>query len=224
MFCFFVDEPFSRRATGDFLLRTLSAECINLSKEKQNQSGGGQSSGGRGGGGWSSAKGGEITCLSPSQHVLSQSCINITKTGEIVILLTVNLPARGRSILGQVASKMFGIELPNLIYNSVLFSSVNPQALEEHVFSLLDSVWLRNQLEPNGFVSFIPDGSILPRLSGASDKPLKVVNTNNQFQGGSMESSPPPTTAFKAPPHLRVQFQLPNSNVMITGLPIHKGK
>ncbi len=63
---------------------------------------------------------------------------------------------------------------------------------------------LRNQLSERGLVAFVANGSILPRLSGASDKPMK-------------EAIP-----FESPESLCVEMTAPNQG-KITGLGIRKG-
>lgn len=68
-----------------------------------------------------------------------------------------------------------------------------------------DAIALRSQLAPNGRVAFIADGSVLPRKSGVSDRPLT--------------QSP---IAFTAPESLRVTLDTPHSGA-VSGLAIPAG-
>lgn len=67
-----------------------------------------------------------------------------------------------------------------------------------------DQQFIRNELRNNNLIGFIANGSILPRESGVSTKPLK---------DGIL---------FKSPENLEVKFNLPN-NGEIVGMGIKKG-
>ena len=154
--------------------------------------------------GWSGPKGGDIQLLPPCQHVLEQSAV-VVKNGTIVAQLTINLPARGRTILGQAATEIFGQTLKMLLDKALKYASLDPTRIESHVNSVEDQMWLQNQLDAQGLVAFVRDGAILPRASGVDDCPL---------QGG---------LPFESPSSMRVGFQIPSTSAEITGMGIRKG-
>ena len=67
-----------------------------------------------------------------------------------------------------------------------------------------DQKTLRKAVGENGFAAFIADGSILPRESGVSERPMKNA------------------VLFKSPESMRVTFELPHKG-KITGMGIKKG-
>ena len=147
-------------ALGDFLLRDLYHTCKRL---------GADSSMNGGGGGWSGPKGGDIQVLEPSQHVLEQSAVRVDpSTGNIIAQITVNLPARGRSILGHAAETIFGQTIPTMV-ERLCYVSLSADQLRRHVETVEDQVWMREQLESRNIVAFVRNGAILPRKSGADD-------------------------------------------------------
>jgi predicted ABC-class ATPase len=155
--------------------------------------------------GWSGPKGGDIQLLPPCQHVLEQSAVVVNSDGTVVTQLTVNLPARGRTILGRAAKEIFGQTLTTLLHKSLNYASLNSTRVESHVNSIEDQVWLQSQLESHGIVAFVRDGAILPRASGVDDHPLK---------GG---------LPFESPESMRVSYQLPSTGVTISGMAFRKG-
>lgn len=94
-------------ALADFLLRTLHSTCKNLGVD---------ASIGGGRGGWNGPKGGDIQVLEPCQHVLEQSAMRVDESsGTIIAQITVNLPARGRTILGQAAESILCQTIPAIV-------------------------------------------------------------------------------------------------------------
>ena len=154
--------------------------------------------------GWSGPKGGDIQILEPCQHVMEQSAV-LVKNGVIVAQLTINLPARGRTILGKAAREIFGQSLISLMDKSLKFASLNPTRIESHVNNIEDQLWLQSQLDAHGLVAFVRDGAILPRASGIDDTPM-------------VEGLP-----FDSPSSMRVSFRLPSTANTITGMGFKKG-
>lgn len=164
-----------------------------------------------GGGGWSGPKGGDIQIVGPSQHVLQQSAVMISPTtGDVTAQFTVNLPARGRTILGSKAIEIFQNIVPSFVQSSLMFPALNSDRVERHVLSIEDQNWLRDQLAPSGLVAFVPNGAVLPRASGADDRPMNSNSNSNVVK-------------FESPQALQVEFTLPNLNKTIQGMGIKKG-
>lgn len=151
---------------------------------------------------WNGPKGGDIQIMEPSQYVLEQSGVQVDSQGQVQIQLSINLPARGRTILGHEASRIFEQSLPNLVQN---LHDCDFNELVMHVDSVDDQVWLQSQLKTHGLVAFVRDGAVLPRASGADDRPL-------------LDGLP-----FQSPSSLRCSFTLPRSNQLISGMGLKTG-
>ena len=217
-------------AAADYLLRQLYQECKSMGADQSLRSSASSSSssgGGRGGGGsgWSGPKGGDLQILQPTQHVLEQSAVQVvpasstvaaaspSSTGDpaaagggVIVQLTINLPARGRTVLGRAAYEILDRILSRLMA-SICPPMRSDNALLEHVDSVEDQMWLQSQLaERNDLIAFVRNGAILPRRSGVDDRPLQ-------------ENAVP----FASPPSLQQTFVLPNAGTTITGMGIPPG-
>ncbi|CAM9223865.1 unnamed protein product [Pylaiella littoralis] len=160
-----------------------------------------------GGGGWGGAKGGEITIDEPGQHILERSSVVVHEAdGSVEARFTVGMPARGRSICGGWAVEILGRTVPELIRRSLVFSSLDAEALRQHVLSAEDQDALRGSLRAAGVVGFVINGAILPRESGNCDRPMD-----------SSQAIP-----FTSPPSLEKTFTLPNRG-KVTGMGIPPG-
>ena len=184
-------------AMADFLSRHM---CELIS-----QGGADQRSGGSG---WSGAKGGELRMEKPGQAVLERTSVQINTIQQCIeARFEVGLPASGRTIEGRWAQEILTETLPRLIESGLLWRTINQRAAERHVLCVEDQESLRAQLKERGLISFVADGSILPRLHGQSDKPMV-----------SSDSVP-----FKTPETLRQEFKLPNRSTVVVGMGIPRG-
>ena len=150
-----------------------------------------------------SGKSGVIQIDSGGQEVLERSCVNIMP-GKLEIRFSIGLPARGRRIKGLEASRMLGAVIPRIVRDSCFYKNLDSEHLTEEVELYEDANFLRQKIKELRLVSFIRDGSILPRESGISEKQLK-----NAVQ-------------FKTPESLLVTIDTPN-NGPITGMGIPMG-
>ena len=75
------------------------------------------------------------------------------------------------------------------------YCSQDQAALKKHVECVEDQEYLRCQLSAANLVAFVKDGAVLPRVSGADDRPMDMSNV----------------TLFKSPDSLRVEFDLPHA-------------
>ncbi len=144
--------------------------------------------------------------------MIEQSAVMILPNGDICAQFTVNLPARGRSILGHKAVQIFDQTLPQLVQKSLVYASLDSNAVTRHVLNVEDQEWVRSNLEIRGLVAFVPDGAILPRMSGADDRPMADKD-------GEAER----VVRFHSPDTLRVSFDLPNMGKTLAGIGIRKG-
>ena len=184
-------------ALGDFLLRNLHKACQSMGADSPLH-----------GKGWSGPKGGDIQILEPCQHVLAQTgCYINDTTGDVIAQVTVNLPARGRTILGYEAEIILCKTLPCLVERNLCYSMIDNIKLKQHVESVEDQCWLQSQLESRNLVSFVANTAILPRRSGADDRPMASTDV----------------LSFQSPQRLEVSFMLPNAGTVVTGLGFPKG-
>jgi predicted ABC-class ATPase len=214
-----VTMPVQRLAVADYLLRTLYHECKSMGADHAlSRSNDGSSSSS-----WSGPKGGDVQVLQPTQHVVEQSAVQISATGDVYAQVTINLPARGRTILGRAAWQILNSVLPRLVQRALCFPALQQQqqqqqldpqssqlilgSLATHVTSIQDQAWLQSQLDVSGLVAFVCNGAILPRVSGVEEYPLQ----NEQV------------VPFSSPPSLQVSFTLPHSGRVVTGLGLARG-
>ncbi|KAJ8611872.1 hypothetical protein CTAYLR_005789 [Chrysophaeum taylorii] len=120
-------------------------------------------------GGWGGKKGGEIRIAVASQFVLSRTSTRVSSRGAIEARFTVALPARGRSIEGRWAADVVCARLPRIAKTALR----DGPGILAHVDSVLEQQHLRRQLDAKGLCAFVGDGAILPRASGADDRPMR---------------------------------------------------
>ena len=147
---------------------------------------------------------GLIAITQVGQSVLTRTSAFVTAQ-FIEVRFVVGLPARGRRISGRQAAEMLCDDLPQIVNHALKYKALDPKAIKLHVETIEDADWLRQQLEKQGLVAFIPDGAILPRNSGVDDHPL-------------LDDAIP----FQSPAALQVQFNCPNHG-LVTGMGIPSG-
>ncbi|GAA1946508.1 ABC-ATPase domain-containing protein [Brevibacterium antiquum] len=107
----------------------------------------------------------------PGQEVLERTNVLIDDEGFEARLL-VNLPARGRRILGHQAADILTRDVPELARAMFVHANLSQADLHEHVQLHRDQLELQNHLDEEGLLAFIGNGAILPRRSGDSDLPM----------------------------------------------------
>ncbi|KAF7190544.1 hypothetical protein HII31_07703 [Pseudocercospora fuligena] len=157
-------------------------------------------------GGWSGPKGGSISVNQPGQEILPRTSAMISGNDSIELRFTVSLPAAGRTILGQQAWQILGINLVDVVGRSLFLASLDERKLEHHISGAEQQHSLRQQLDQRGLVAFVANGSILPRASGASQTPMNS----------------PDLVKFQSPKELEVTLTSAHLNAY-TGMGIPKG-
>ncbi|WLD94005.1 ABC-ATPase domain-containing protein [Alkalihalobacillus sp. AL-G] len=151
-----------------------------------------------------SGKSGLIAIDEPSQEVLERTSVQLSAT-SIFICLTIGLPAKGRTVLGRQAEKIFNAILPEIVRDSIF--SLKEAALLKAIQLCDQQDAIRAFLEKEGLVAFIANGSVLPRESGVSDHPLKSGDV----------------VPFQSPHSLEVSIKIPHRQDSITGMAITEG-
>jgi predicted ABC-class ATPase len=181
------DNAVRRVAFEDFLTRSVERALRRAVK------------GNRGSGG-----SGSIKIQHASQVVLPRTSM-VVESGFVEARMAVGLPARGRTVDGRAARAMLLEELPRVVREALTPAGIDRGAARAHVETVEDADHLRRQLPELGLVAFVADEAVLPRESGASDRPLR-------------EEAVP----FKSPEELRVAVRLPNGGE-ISGMGIPEG-
>ena len=173
-------------ALEDYLIRQFSQACQQISRHR------------------GTGKSGKITIIKIGQEILKRTAANINKN-DIEIRFSVGLPARGRTILGHQAAQMLCEDVPDIVEQTLLYQALDSQGIKTQVETAEDADFIRQQLSKNNLVTFIANGSILPRKSGIDPRPLET------------DAIP-----FKSPESLEIAFETPNQG-LIKGLGITQG-
>ena len=150
-----------------------------------------------------SGKSGLLTVSHCGQEVLSRTACEITEKG-ITARFFVGFPANGRTINATELEKILFDFLPLCIQKSFFYSSLNAKELQNYIELAEDQEFIRQTLPAKNLCAFIADGSILPRESGISSRPMKA------------------SVPFTSPDSLRISMELPHKG-KITGMGIPKG-
>ncbi len=106
----------------------------------------------------------------PAPVVIPRSGVEING-GRVVLRIQVGLPAYGRRINGSLLRDLLSRRLRGLIEEFRGFNR-HISSVERHITTWLDYMHIRRYIVENNYVSFIADGSILPRESSLSHKPM----------------------------------------------------
>lgn len=143
----------------------------------------------------------------PGQEILQRSAATITPD-RVELRFQLQLPARGRTILGRQAAQLLDVDVPDAIMDTLDFISETGQhrlpALTRHVHVYEDYRALQSLLADRGWVAFVADGAVLPRRSGVSQQPLAHA------------------IPFEAPASLKQTVSLPYAGE-ITGMALKPG-
>jgi predicted ABC-class ATPase len=151
-----------------------------------------------------SGNSGLIAIETGGQQILLRNAI-VMHADYVEARIVMGLPANGRRVAGRQANEMFMQELPRIAERSLRYKSLDAAAVQKHVETAEDQDALRRALAQQKLVAFVADGSVLPRLSGINDKPLKK------------DALP-----FQSPESLRCEITLPNAGT-VTGMGIPAG-
>lgn len=118
-----------------------------------------------------SGKSGLLSVSRCGQAVLERSACQITESG-VIARFHVGFPAFGRTINAGELEKILFEFLPRCVENSLFYSRLDRQKVEDVIFLAEDQEALRRLLKEEKLVSFVANQSILPRKSGVSDLPM----------------------------------------------------
>ena len=122
-----------------------------------------------------SGKSGLFSVSKCGQQVLERTACTINPSnGDISVHFEAGFPANGRTVNARELDKMlFGL-LPDCVSSSLFYKNIDQKMLESVIYLSEDQHTIRKKLSSMGLVAFIADGSVLPRESGISQKPLRL--------------------------------------------------
>lgn len=150
-----------------------------------------------------SGKSGIITVSRCGQEILERTACEVTAEG-VIIRFEVGFPANGRTINATELEKILFDFIPVCVEQSLYYEKTPKAELQNTIYLAEDQQYIREEIKKQDIVAFIADGSILPRESGVSDKPLKNG------------------IAFHSPEEMAVVFKLPHKG-NLRGMGIKKG-
>lgn len=152
-----------------------------------------------------SGKSGLMSVSTPGQEILSRSgCQLDDRTGDIVLRMEIGFPANGRSINARELEKILFDLLPKCVSHSLYYRALDSGKLKRTAELAEDQLAIRQMLADRGLVAFVANGSVLPRESGVSSRPMKQA------------------VPFQSPASMEVELILPNKGAL-RGMGIPKG-
>lgn len=180
------DTPRKRTAFEDYLVRAFGRE---LARESFKVHGSGKS--------------GLLATSRPGPEILERTACVCGRDG-FTVRFEAGLPANGRSVAGDGLALML-LELVPACVRRALFAAARPAGEARAVADLAeDQEELRVQVAKRGLVCFVADGSVLPRESGVSSRPMRKA------------------LPFESPESLRVEVDLPHRG-RVAGMGIPRG-
>ena len=150
-----------------------------------------------------SGKSGLLAVSRCGQEVLERTACRISEQA-VTVRFEIGFPANGRSVnAGELEKILFRI-LPDCVHKSLYFARIDKKELQEAIELCEDQQAVREQLREKGLCAFLADGSVLPRQSGISEKPLKNA------------------TPFYSPKSMQITLQLPHRGA-VSGMGIRTG-
>lgn len=189
------DAAFPQEYYKDTLSRTTLCDYLTRQFEKQINAYTFRAKG--------SGKSGLISVSHCGQEVLARTACEISENG-ITARFFIGFPANGRTINAFELEKILFEFLPVCVRKAFFYSSQNARDLKFFMELAWDQEFIRQELKKRDLCAFVADGSILPRESGISSRPMK-------------DSIP-----FTSPESLKISLNLPYHGT-ITGMGIAQG-
>lgn len=182
------DEMHKRVALQDYVTRQFAAQAARYTFQAKG-----------------SGKSGIISVTRCGQEVLERTACTIDgQTGDVTVRFEVGFPANGRTINAKELIKILYDYLPACVEKSMLYGNLNARMVEKVMELSVDREFILGELDRLGLAAFVANGSILPRESGVSQKPMKEA------------------VAFVSPASLEVTLELPFKG-KISGMGVRKG-
>lgn len=172
----FYEKKYRKTALEDFLLRGFATELDKISFKTKG-----------------SGKSGLVAASHPGQEILERSaCQVLAETGDVIFRFAVGFPANGRTVLAGELEKILFKLLPPVVEHCGIWNNLNQKKLTEQIFLADDREAIKEQLKEKNLIAFVANGSVLPRESGVSQRPMKDA------------------VPFQSPESMEVELKLPH--------------
>lgn len=151
-----------------------------------------------------SGKSGLLSVSHCGQQVLERTACEVSADGSVTVRFEAGFPANGRSVNAGELVKMLFQFVPEAAQIALFYNRLNKNALKAAIEVARDQQFIREHLSEHGLAAFLADGSVLPRESGISDRPMKGA------------------VPFQSPAACKVTVTLPYHGP-VTGMGIKKG-
>jgi predicted ABC-class ATPase len=151
-----------------------------------------------------SGKSGLLSVSHCGQQVLERTACEVSSDGTVTVRFEAGFPANGRSVNAGELVKMLFQFVPEAAQSALFYDRLNKNALKAAIELARDQQFIREHLSEQGLAAFLADGSVLPRESGISDRPMKGA------------------VPFQSPAACKVTVTLPYHGP-VTGMGIKKG-
>lgn len=151
-----------------------------------------------------SGKSGLLSVSHCGQQVLERTACEVSADGSVTVRFEAGFPANGRSVNAGELVKMLFQFVPEAAQIALFYDRLNKNALKAAIELARDQQFIREHLSEQGLSAFLADGSVLPRESGISDRPMKGA------------------VPFQSPASCAVTVTLPYHGP-VTGMGIKKG-
>ncbi len=178
--------PWNRTALEDYLLRRFARQAAHFSHQAKG-----------------SGKSGVLAVNCPGQEVLERTSCEV-RGGRVTLRFEAGFPANGRTINARELERILFDFIPACVDQSLLYANTPKEELSQVMALAEDRHFIREELEKRGLAAFVADGSVLPRESGASDRPMKGA------------------VPFRAPEPMAVTLELPHRGPL-RGMGIRRG-
>jgi predicted ABC-class ATPase len=174
-------EPSRRLGLSDYLHRL----CLGHLKHSGRKRGSGKS--------------GAFSMLVPGQEVIPRTAAEIHGQ-QVSLRIYAGLPAQGRRVLGREAMAMLLTDLPLLMEQMHNDSPQKQKKAMLYAFNNERAEMIRQQMQERRLLTFIANGSILPRGSAVDQRPMKDA------------------VPFQSPPSLEVSMEVDGDQIKGMGL------
>ena len=120
-----------------------------------------------------SGKSGLLSVSHCGQQVLERTACEVSADGSVTVRFEAGFPANGRSVNAGELVKMLFQFVPEAAQIALFYDRLNKNALKAAIELARDQQFIREHLSEQGLAAFLADGSVLPRESGISDRPMK---------------------------------------------------
>lgn len=140
-----------------------------------------------------SGKSGLLSVSRCGQEILERTACTIDPAnGNVLVRMEVGFPANGRRINSGELIKIFFEFLPECVKESFFYPCADQKKIEQTIFLAEDQQVIREEILKRNLSAFVANGSILPRESGISSRPMKNG------------------VPFRSPKEMEVEMELPH--------------